>query len=379
MKKNRILSIVLILVFCFADVSLAASNSIGVAKKAIKINNQNKTVNVVTVDLNSPDIELGVSIANDKVGGSEDFLSMIKRKKAAAAINANFFDAYKTLEPYGGIMMNKEIVYLESSPASMTISDKGKVDIGKYKIEINGYLDGFRENEWNNEKQDMDYYLFEIWYVNQVPRDPEGVYLFTKARGDKVKLNGGIAIEVVKDKVTKITKNAKEAKIPKDGYIIYYGNSKGFASFVDDRFKIGQTVELEYEIAEESETSVKKPKKEEKIIKNSTEIESMISAGPLLVQDGKIVFNPKTSGFTENKIIKDRGQRSAIGITKSNKLLLVTGSNLNMNELSKVMVELGAVKAMNLDGGASSGLYAKGNMITNPGRKLNTVLMIYNK
>jgi exopolysaccharide biosynthesis protein len=97
------------------------------------------------------------------------------------------------------------------------------------------------------------------------------------------------------------------------------------------------------------------------------------------VQDGKIVFNPKTSGFTENKIIKDRGQRSAIGITKSNKLLLVTGSNLNMNELSKVMVELGAVKAMNLDGGASSGLYAKGNMITNPGRKLNTVLMIYNK
>jgi len=45
---------------------------------------------------------------------------------------------------------------------------------------------------------------------------------------------------------------------------------------------------------------------------------------------------------------------------------MVTGSNLNMNELAKVMVELGAVKAMNLDGGASSGLYAKDNMITNP-------------
>ena len=56
MKKNRILNIVLILVFCFADVSLAASNSIGVAKKTIKINNQNKIVNVVTVDLNSPDM-----------------------------------------------------------------------------------------------------------------------------------------------------------------------------------------------------------------------------------------------------------------------------------------------------------------------------------
>ena len=36
-------------------------------------------------------------------------------------------------------------------------------------------------------------------------------------------------------------------------------------------------------------------------------------------------------------------------------------------------------KAMNLDGGASSALYAKGKMITKPGRKLNTVLMVFNE
>lgn len=70
--------------------------------------------------------------------------------------------------------------------------------------------------------------------------------------------------------------------------------------------------------------------------------------------------------------------KKTIKINNQNKTVnMVTGSNLNMNELAKVMVELGAVKAMNLDGGASSGLYAKDNMITNPGRKLNTVLMIY--
>jgi len=41
------------------------------------------------------------------------------------------------------------------------------------------------------------------------------------------------------------------------------------------------------------------------------------------------------------------------------------------------MINLGAVEAMNLDGGASSALYANGSIITQPGRKLSTVLAVY--
>lgn len=40
------------------------------------------------------------------------------------------------------------------------------------------------------------------------------------------------------------------------------------------------------------------------------------------------------------------------------------------------MSELGCVHAMNLDGGSSSALYGKDNIITAPGRKLNTMLMV---
>jgi exopolysaccharide biosynthesis protein len=43
------------------------------------------------------------------------------------------------------------------------------------------------------------------------------------------------------------------------------------------------------------------------------------------------------------------------------------------------MHSLGAYNAMNLDGGASSGLYYGGRYLTAPGRDLSNALIIYKK
>ncbi len=261
MKKIKLMVLILAIILTSGQVTMAASNSVGSAVKTINVNGQKRSVNVVTVDLNNKDISLGVTIANNKIGGNEDFSNMIKRKKPIAAINANYFDAYKTLEPIGTIMIDNKFQYLEGSPASMVVSNDGKVSIGQYKFGINGYINGFRENKWNSGTQAMDYNLFQIWYVNNLPKDPNGVYLYTPSRGDKIALKGGIAIEVVKDKVTKITKDAQETTIPKDGYIIYYGNCKSFETYVAQRFKVGNTLELEYEVIEaKQEKQIKKEK-----------------------------------------------------------------------------------------------------------------------
>ncbi|NLX91381.1 MAG: hypothetical protein GXZ07_07320 [Firmicutes bacterium] len=107
------------------------------------------------------------------------------------------------------------------------------------------------------------------------------------------------------------------------------------------------------------------------------DIETMVEAGPLLILNGVIVFDPDNKQFTEDKINLSPAQRSAIGINSKGHVLMVTGSNLKMIELAKIMHELGCVAATNLDGGASSALYANGKYITYPGRKLNTVLVVY--
>ncbi len=106
-------------------------------------------------------------------------------------------------------------------------------------------------------------------------------------------------------------------------------------------------------------------------------IETMVEAGPLLILNGKIVYDPSTSGFTEDKINLNPAQRSAIGVKEDGKVVMVTGSNLRMTELAAIMYELECVAATNLDGGASSALYANGTYLTNPGRKLNTVLVVH--
>lgn len=352
----------------------SAPENVGIGTYKTKIGNSYITVNVVTVDLNSSDMVLEVVTANDKVSGSEDFISMINRKKPIAAINANFFDAYNSLEPYGSIIKNKEITYLEGKNVSLYIQDKNKVDMDYFKVEIDGFLDGKRQNEWNNARQAMDFNLFKAWYVNNLPKDSTGIYIYTPARGTNIWLETGTAIEVIENKITKVTKNPKETIIPPNGYIIYYAPDAADDKYISDRFRIGRTVELMYKAL---------PALAEAITQNTEtvgidihKVEHMISAGPYLVKDGKIIADAAAQGFKEDKITVNRAQRSTIGITKDNKLKLVTGSNLNMTELAQVMLELGCVKAMNLDGGASSALYAKGKMITTPGRKLNTVLMI---
>lgn len=538
--RKKSLWLAFILLMTTVSTSYAAPESIGVGTRTFNIDGSNKSVNVVTIDLNSTDIELEVVTAHDKVGGAENFQSMVNRKKPAAAINANFFDAYKTLEPYGSIMKNKKLTYLEGINTSFLIKDKNKVNMEVFSARLNGYLDGHRQNKWNEKKQAMDFYLFSVWYINANPTDSTGVYLYTPERGDSIEFKDGTAIIVRENKVKEVIKNPTTINIPKDGYIIYYAKNsigEGHDAYINNRFKVARTVEFDYITSvpdyengnkkEETESkevkaeksakqttlygSLNKKKKNEwnnskqgmdfylftlwyintrpidssggylytpergesfqvpegkaitvnngkiskvelkakkitipkdgfviyygkdavnddyiknrftkgmtvdfylgegenikfdtaNIIKkavkdnesaleepigpdaSTTEIDlntadHMISAGPYLVKDGKVIVDAKKQGFKEDKITVNRGQRSALGITEDNKLILVTGGNLNMNELAKVMVELKCDKAMNLDGGASSALYANGKMITPAGRNLNTVLMIHN-
>ncbi|MDO5063330.1 MAG: phosphodiester glycosidase family protein [Peptostreptococcaceae bacterium] len=103
---------------------------------------------------------------------------------------------------------------------------------------------------------------------------------------------------------------------------------------------------------------------------------TMIEAGPLLLKDGEIAFDPSRNK-SEDKIKLNAAQRSGIGIRSDGKILLVTCPSVKTLDFAKIMKELGCTSATNLDGGASSALYAKGKYLTKPGRNLNTVLCVY--
>ena len=85
-------------------------------------------------------------------------------------------------------------------------------------------------------------------------------------------------------------------------------------------------------------------------------------AGPRLLQQGVVVVSPESDGFRDPRVL-GYARRSAVGITTHNKLLLVVVRNkVSLTRLAHIMVHLGAVDALNLDGGTSSGLYYGGRL-----------------
>lgn len=104
-----------------------------------------------------------------------------------------------------------------------------------------------------------------------------------------------------------------------------------------------------------------------------------VQAGPRLIVNGKVALDVKKEGFRDPKILTGGGARSALGITKDHKLILLTTGGATIPQLAEIMKQAGAYQAMNLDGGASSGLYYNGSYLTAPGRQIsNAIIVKYN-
>ncbi len=102
-----------------------------------------------------------------------------------------------------------------------------------------------------------------------------------------------------------------------------------------------------------------------------------LAAGPLLVWNGFAKPAPGGEGFGDPHVFASAAPRSAIGITRDNRLLLVTTvRGTSLGKLARAMRALGAIYAVNLDGGSSVGLWYGGHTIASPGRNLTNVLCI---
>jgi exopolysaccharide biosynthesis protein len=107
----------------------------------------------------------------------------------------------------------------------------------------------------------------------------------------------------------------------------------------------------------------------------------LLQAGPLLVAGGAVAFDPEADheGFSagaqqfDSDITAERHPRAALGICDG-ELIAVTcdgrrtgvDAGLSMSELAQVMVDLGAQRAINLDGGGSATHVHHGHLLNRP-------------
>ena len=365
--KKKVLALCAICMIILSQVNIFAKVDV----KQVKLRNRSCNVVTVTSDENT---SFKVVKPNMKQVGVTNFKNYINSYKPKAAINANYFEAYKGgFYPYGTQMTDAKMINMSGNHASLLVFDKNKFKIVQGFLRYNGFLDGLRENDWNIPNKAN---TFEIWNVNGNLTSEKGAYIYNSFRNVPTKFGGGTVIEVVDNKVSKVYKSSENMVLPKNGYIIYYGKEACDDKYISDRFKEGRTVELELVLSKKTKdgflTETSFDYNGEKI--PYTKVTEIISAGPLLIENSKSVYQTYVKGM-EAKMTTGAGARTLIGINKSNQLVMVTTSG-TMAQLTSIMQDLGCTDAFNLDGGASSAMYANAKYLRQAGRALNTVFIV---
>ena len=110
-----------------------------------------------------------------------------------------------------------------------------------------------------------------------------------------------------------------------------------------------------------------------------------MGGGPRLLQNGKILI--KDENFRSD-VTNGTGPRTAFGIDKQGRYLILVAdgrqkyysTGLTLRELAATMKKLGAVNAMNLDGGGSTSMAVRGRVVNRPSdgseRKVANALLV---
>ncbi len=97
----------------------------------------------------------------------------------------------------------------------------------------------------------------------------------------------------------------------------------------------------------------------------------ILGGGPVLVKNSRVAVDAKAEGFSD-AYVRQTAIRSAIGRTAAGNLLIVAvhnragGAGPNFAELAQILQQMGAVEALNLDGGSSTSLYLGGSLLDRP-------------
>jgi len=323
------------------------------ASEKVSVGGRTFTVQTVLIPKGMP---VAAGLADRKVGKVADLSSIAKAYNADIAINGTFFEAYGGIpEPWGTVISQGQVAHVGNVGSAVGFTRDGQVLFDTLRVKIEGGAGG--SYSWPN-----NWYAY---FVNRTP-SPNGnaAILFTPHRGAKLGFAYGTSVVVQSGKVTKIVKN-EDVAIPADGFVL---NLTGSERVLADRFKVGG--EAEYRLRYEN-----KDRKE----LDWSKVQTAFGAGPRLVKDGKKAVDPKAEGFTETKILSSGAGRSAIAVKKDGSILLATVSGATIDQWAQVMLKLGAYQAINLDGGASSGLYFQGKTLTKPGRLISNAIVFGTK
>lgn len=283
--------------------------------------------------------------------GISPLITMAQRWQVAAAINGGFFNRNNQL-PLGAVRVDNRWI---SGP----ILNRGAIGWNDAGDTVVGNL-SLQESIVTADGQRLPIFSLNSGFVGA------GISRYTPEWGAVYNpiQDGEIIVTVRGDRVVSQQPGGPAAQtafpIPPDGYLLTIRANPNLASLLP----VGSSVR--------SQLSANPPAFDQ--------VPHIMGGGPLLIQNRRVVVNPAAEGFSE-AFIRQGAPRSAIAKTQDGTMLLVavhnrfSGSGPTLGEMAQIMQQLGAVDALNLDGGSSTSLYLGGQLLN---RSPRTAARVHN-
>ncbi|MGY5851305.1 phosphodiester glycosidase family protein [Salegentibacter sp. F14] len=164
--------------------------------------------------------------------------------------------------------------------------------------------------------------------------------------------------------------NSSVSLIVEDGEMIAYGPTE---NLVRGAFGMhGGKPEVVWTNSKNKEGYPKKFEKPDLNAESQTwRVSQAVGGGPVLLKNGKIKLTDKEEGFSGSHL--QRHPRTAIGYKDDNSLIMMVvdgrqqaSAGVSLPELAQLMLEVGALEAINLDGGDSSTMVASEEVVNVP-------------
>ncbi|HAR61894.1 MAG: hypothetical protein DKM50_08005 [Candidatus Margulisiibacteriota bacterium] len=381
------------------DINFALTSGVSYSQKKIETLDGPVIANILTIDLKNPNISVKSALGRDFVvadeyyKGREKLGDLARRKNAIAAINADYFSTDG--DPLGFMVRDGELISESmSNRVALGITADGRIKFSR--IATSGTLIA------------SDQSSCRLDGINRM-LPPNGIVILTPAYGTKPIVNEPVLLMLVGDINLPVTLG-KELQgtikyigfsdtintIPQNS-IVLAGKGRG-AKWLITHLHEGDGIRFHYDAKTVAANYPRPMLITDSVIDPPTDnikddwsdVIQSISGGPWLVKNGSTLIDGKDQGFNENSFVNAKHPRTAIGVNSNGELLIVTvdgrkkySVGLSLKELAEYLIQLGAVEAINLDGGGSTSMVVKGLYVNGPSenspRPIANALLVFDK
>lgn len=343
----------------------AIHDGVEYAKVSKEISGLNVNINLLRLDLKK--VRLDVHHAMDAAIGTEKTSSIATRQGAVAAINAGFFRLDTSIfagDPAGILKINGTLLSEseKNRSAIFIVNNKRRTDV-EFERVTTAYALKIGEKEFpltgvNRERKQND----EILYTPEFGRTS-----LTSIDGMEIIVRNGV-IREIKDKTG-------NSEIPRNGYVVS-ASGTWRDLLIQQRIKIGQKTTTVLGVISVGEIVADKERQRVERSANAYKLSDDITNGvPQLIKNGKIDITWEQEKASK-AFVETRHPRTAVAKLKDGKFLMITvdgrsesSGGIGLQDLAEYLLGIGAVDAMNLDGGGSTTMFLDGKVVNSPSDK----------